>query len=246
MPYVRLAGERTIARPDAAALTREVVASRGRLLKPGGPRKADLVLVELESGPVVVKDYSGKSPWRRLLGRCQIAREHRAYRLAGTTDGLPRMIGCVDAHALALERVEGTLLWHHDSRFRDAERHLTRLSGLIRHLHARGVVHLDLRGKSNLLVRPGGDLVIVDLAAAVCFRPGGLLHRLLFRWFRLVDEIALIKWKARLAQDLVTEEEASRLARFRPWRRLWVFNRGHRKPAPASPGGSRALREPGS
>ncbi len=222
--------------------TREQVDRRGRLFRAGGPRKADLIVLDDGPRPVLVKDFSRKSPWRRALGRLQTAREHRAYLRAGPLRGLPRLVGRVDAHALAVEKVEGVPLAHAESRYRDAELHLARLRELIDRLHARGIVHLDLRGKGNLMLRADGEVVAVDLAAALWLRPGGLWHRLLFRWFAIADETAFLKWKTRLAQDLVTREERSRLGRFRALRSIWIFNRRHARPAPPKPGGSRAKR----
>ena len=186
----------------------------------------------------MVKDFSAKSPWRRLLGRMQVRRELRAYRRAGEMKGLPRTIGRVDPHALAVERVDGVLLALAENRFARAEAHLRRLRELVERLHQRGMVHLDLRGKSNVLLRPDGELVVVDMAAALWFRPGSLAHRLLFRWFAMADETALLKWKARLAPDLLTDEEEALLMRYRFFRSLWVLNRRHARPAPAKPGGS--------
>jgi serine/threonine protein kinase len=233
--------ERTItpARPHAPP-SRASVEGAACLLRPSDPRKADLLGLELEDrGGVVVKDFARKSPWRRLLGRAQIRRELRAYRRVGDDPALPRLIGDIDAHALVLERVEGVLLANAENRFADAVPLLWQLRRLIDRLHERGLVHLDLRGKSNVLLRPDGRLVVVDLASAVSLRPGGLTHRLLFRWLSRADETAFIKWKARLAPDLLSDAELRFLDRYRVVRRIWIFNRRHRRPAPARPGGTR-------
>jgi serine/threonine protein kinase len=231
--------ERTIT-PAATGVppTREQVESLGRPLRPGDGRKADLIAMRLGDVEVVVKDFARKSLARRLLGRMQLARELRAYRQAGRDEALPAVLGRVDRHALALERVEGNLLALTATRFADALPVLRQLRRLIDRLHARGVAHLDLRGKSNVLLRPDGRIVVVDMGAAVCFRPGSLAHRLLFRWLSTSDETGFIKWKARLCPDLLDDDELRFLDRYRRLRRLWIFNRRHRTPAPARPGGT--------
>ena len=57
----------------------------------------------------------------------------------------------------------------------------------IERIHATGLVHLDLRSNKNVLVRDDGQVVLCDFASALCFRPGGLLHRLVFRWLAAND-----------------------------------------------------------
>lgn len=186
----------------------------------------------------MIKDFSGKSAWRRQLGRWQVARELRAYRQAGTIAELPRLIGRVDSHAFAIERIDGVLLAKSEDRFSRAELHLERLGRFLERLHRRGIAHLDLRGKSNVLLDRDGRLRVVDLGAALRMRPGSVWHRLFFRWLAVSDRTGLLKWKARLAPDLLSADEERLLARYRFIRRLWVLNRRHTRPAPAKPGGS--------
>lgn len=195
------------------------------MLKKGGPHKADLLLVDAGEGPMVVKDFSGKSVWWRLLGRIQIAREHRAYRWLAGAPGLPALVGLVDPYALAVEQVEGEQLAFAGDRHERAAVYLARLRGVLDGLHARGVVHHDLRGRENVLVRANGDVVIVDLAGAVCFRPGSLAFRLFFPLLVRTDEAAYLKWKAMLDPGSLTGDERRSLERHRRWRRLWPFNR---------------------
>lgn len=207
-------------------------------MRPGGPRKADLLALEHDGWSLVIKDFSRKSAWRRLLGRLQVARELRAYRQAGALEELPRLVGRVDAHAFAVERIEGVLLAKSEDRFSRAEQHLRRLDRFLAKLHRRGIAHLDLRGKSNVLLDRQGRLRVVDLGAAFRLRPGSVAHRLFFRWLTVSDRTGLLKWKARLAPDLLSADEEAFLTRYRSLRRLWVLNRRHTRPAPAKPGGS--------
>ena len=88
----------------------------------------------------------------------------------------------------------------------------------------------SLGGFPALSVVPGQFLLKdgVLLASAVWLRPGGLAHRLLFRWMTQVDRSALLKWKGLLQAGPYTPDEQSFLRRYRFFRSLWIFNRKRR------------------
>lgn len=187
--------------------------------------KADLLRLDLGDGPIVVKDFGEKSWWVRILGRLQIWTEQRAYRRLDGVEGIPRFLGRVDAHALAIEHIDGTPLGTLPGRARDGAARFARLDKIVAAIHARGVVHWDLRARRNVLIRPDGEIFIVDFAGAMSLRPGGLPHRVLFRWFRSADHSALLKWKEILDAGPWTAEEAAFVERHRRLRRWWIFNR---------------------
>ncbi len=203
----------------------EIPAATEGTLRKGGRLKADLLLVDLGDGAMVVKDFAGKSGWGRRLGRIQIRRELRAYRWLGEMPGIPAFIGEVDELALAVEKVEGQLLHTCRDGYGGGEQHVANLRTLIDRLHAKGVVHNDLRGRDNLMVRPDGEIVLLDLAGAICLEPGGLAHRIFFRWLAKTDVSAYLKWKEYLTPGRLTREEERFLRRFRIRRRMWPFNR---------------------
>jgi hypothetical protein len=216
---------------DSGAPSRgDLEASPCRIFHQGGPTKADLLEVELPDGAVIVKDFSGKRWWVRWLGRLQIRREYRAYRWLGAIRGIPRLLGLVDAHALAIEKVEGEQLALAGNRYTEADSHLRRLRECLDRIHDAGVAHMDFRGRENVLVRPDGQIVVVDFAGAVCLRPGGLAHRILFRWLVIPDETGYLKWKVLLRPDSITPEEKRFIEKTGRLRKLWIFNPKKRKP----------------
>ncbi len=168
-------------------------------LQQGAGRKPDVLLFEVPGGGlVVVKDFGPRAPWlRATLGRWLIARELRAYRALTGHPSVPRLIGRIDSHAFALEHRPGRRL----SRQRAAELapdFLEQLETAVRGLHARGVAHLDLRHRSNVLVDAQGAPVLIDFASAVCLAPNRWPQRWLLRALARVDEAALAKWRAKL------------------------------------------------
>ncbi len=202
-----------------------------RWLKRGGRTKADLKVLDLGQGPLVVKDFADKAGWVRLIGRLQIARECRAYRWLGALAGLPRFAGRVDALALALQYIEGEQLAFVPQRRIDGAATHRKLAAIVESLHRAGLVHLDLRGKDNVLIAADGEVYVLDLASALWLRPGGWAWRLFGRWLEVTDEAALLKWKRILGTGPFSVEEQSFLSRYRFWRALWIFNR-KRPPRP--------------
>jgi len=203
---------------------------RAEMLKRGERDKADLLLLDLGDGPMVVKDFARKAWWVRLLGRLQISREHRAYLRLGRLPGVPRLIGRIDAHALAIERITGKQLGRAPDRQENGAEKLAALRKIVDRIHAAGLAHLDLRARENVLVLPSGEVRVVDFASAIWFRPRSLAHRLFFAWFRRVDESALLKWKVLLDAGPLSDRERAFAERHRFWRSLWIFNprRGRR------------------
>jgi hypothetical protein len=173
---------------------------------------------------MVVKDFARKRGWVRAFGRIQIRREAAAYRWLSGLDGFPAFHGRLDAHALAVEYVEAqqiNFFQRHEKR-RD---YFERLREIVEAMHARGVIHNDLRAQENVVVVPAtGRVVVLDLGGAVRLRPGSPLNRLFFPLLSVADRAALLKWKLSLAPELVSDEEKAFLERFARWRRLWLLN----------------------
>jgi hypothetical protein len=191
--------------------------------------KADVLVVAVDGDTVVVKDFAPRGVWVRGVGRLQIRREVEAYRWLSGVDGVPALVGRIDALAVAIENIEGEQLAFAPLTPAEATRHLSTLRGILDAIHERGIVHNDLRGRENVLLRRDGRLAVIDLAAAIRLRPGGLAHRLCFRFLALTDEAAFLKWKGMLAPGSYTAEDEDFLRRFERWRALWPFNPKRRK-----------------
>ena len=173
----------------------------------------------------MVKDFSAKSWLVRLLGRLQIVHECRAYEWLEGIEGIPRFVGRIDRYALAIRRVEATQLTYASSRYSAGSRHLANLRRVLDRFLERGFVHLDLRGRRNVMIRPDGRIVVLDLAGALWFRPDGFWHRLLSPLIAWNHSNTLFKWKVLLAPQTLSRAERKSLQRFRRLQRLWLFNR---------------------
>jgi hypothetical protein len=195
----------------------------------GGLGKADVLSVDLPGGPMIVKDFARAAWSLRWLGALQIAREARAYGHLAGVRGVPRCFGKIDRLALAIERIEGERLAFVKLAPLEGEAHLGKLRAIVDAIHARGVVHNDLRGRENVILGRDGELSVIDFAAALHLTPGRFLHRLLFRRLATTDEAAFLKWKGILAPGTYTDTDRAFLARFERLRALWPFNPKRRR-----------------
>lgn len=172
-----------------------------RILQRGTGTSADVLLVSTSAGPVVVKDYAGRPGWiRRSLGRWSLAREERAYRRLEGLAFVPKLLGRIDADALVIEYRPGVLLSRALKGSLPAE-FVGELEGAVDAMHDQGVVHLDLRHRSNVLADEHGHPVLLDFASALFFDPArrsGRAGRALFAW---IDRRAMRKWRVRLVQS---------------------------------------------
>jgi RIO-like serine/threonine protein kinase len=184
--------------------------------------KPDLNEVHVGSQTFMVKDVQDKPLlFRWTLGVWLIHKEWRIYsRLAGIR-GIPRAIERMDRFSFAMEFIQGRPIARGESLspsfFSDLER-------ILRDVHARGVVHLDLRHKGNILVSEAGEPYLIDFNSSFSFNQKGFLRRYLFPVLCWVDFGGLLKLKQRVSPASMTPQELSSLKRFNRIRRLWIFN----------------------
>jgi predicted Ser/Thr protein kinase len=188
------------ASPSFAGLTRGELGERTRsVLHRGGWGNPDVLLVECRDGRlVVVKDYAARSRWVRSgLGARLLAREEKAYgRLEGIA-AVPRLLGRLDGMALVIEYRPGVLL-SRSLRGSLPTGFMGELERAVVEMHRRGVVHLDLRHRSNVLAGEDGRPVLIDFASAQCLDPSTRRGRMLVSLLGRIDRGALEKWRARI------------------------------------------------
>ncbi len=188
----------------------------------GGFAKPDLNRVEREGHAFMVKDVRGKNFFLRwTLGLWLIHKEWKIYsRLVGIK-GVPRPIERIDRFAFAIEFIPGRPILRGEplppSFFPGLEK-------VLREVHARGVVHMDLRHKGNILISEKGEPFLIDFNSSFAFEENGMLRRYLFPLLRWVDYGGLLKLKKRISPSFLTSDETAFLRKFDRIRRLWIFN----------------------
>jgi len=201
---------------------RELQGDRVRHLQKGRWGKADILLLETEQGKAVVKDFNGKILPVRWYGRWQIRREASIYRRLAGVSGVPRYFGRIGKNAMAIEFIDGERISHWKRR--DLPPALfVRLWELIERIHSRGIVHIDLRKRDNILVNASGEVFIIDFNASFRFSQGSLAGRWLFPALCKIDHFGFLKWKSVLAPGQLSEEERNDFQRMTFLRRFWIF-----------------------
>ena len=171
------------------------------MLHAGGAGNPDVLLVEGEGPgdpPLVVKDYAPRARWvRRGLAPWLLRREARAYQRLEGVEAVPRLLGCVDKLALVFEYRPGVLL-SRSLRGTLPDAFLPELEAAVAEIHRRGVVHLDLRHRSNILAGEDGHPVLIDFASALRFDATKPWGRAACGVLGAFDRRALEKWRVRL------------------------------------------------
>jgi predicted Ser/Thr protein kinase len=203
-------------------MKREEIDKRSVCLIQGSIGKPDLNQVETRGRSLMVKDVRRKNFFFRwTLGLWLIDKEWRIYsRLAGMK-GIPQPVGRIDRFAFAMEFIPGRPILRGELL---PPSFFSALEGVLREVHGKGVVHLDLRHKGNILVSEKGEPFLIDFNSSFAFKENGFLRRYLFPLLRWVDYGGLLKLKKRISPSSMTPEELAFLKRFDRLRRLWIFN----------------------
>ena len=190
--------------PSVATLTREAIAEATRqVLNRGRWGNPDVLLVGTPEGNVVVKDFAPRSACvRRSFGRWLIGREERMYRRLAGLSCVPQLLRRLDRDAIVIEYRPGVLLSRSLAGTLTKE-FLGELEETIAAMHRCGVVHLDLRHRSNILAGDDGHPVVLDFASALHFDPDRMIGRWGIRLFGWFDLRAMQKWRVRLDPSLL-------------------------------------------
>ena len=147
----------------------------------------------------------------RWLGRLLLRREQRFHRRADGVVGIQRWVARLSETSYALEYVEGRTLDTFGAppggaTFFDA------LRATLTALHARGAAYCDLNKRSNIVVTPDGQPVLIDFQVAVaCDERASPLRRWWLRkwvlYLQRMDLYHLYKHKRRMIAGHTTPQE---------------------------------------
>jgi len=179
-----------------------------RRLRPGGGSRAELLLLEDRGRRAVLKDFRA-SGWlmRTIAGPWLIGREAGIYAALEGAPGVPHLIRRLDWWALLVEHIEGRSCADYAEGELSAE-FFDRLLEAVEGMHARGVVHCDIKNRSNIVVTADGRPYLLDFASAFTRgHPLNLLRRFAFERFRVDDLRGVMKARLLVGQ-LWNEQDA--------------------------------------
>jgi predicted Ser/Thr protein kinase len=177
---------------------------------------------------VLLKDYGRKAGmWRDVLGVVFTGREARALRALRGVQGVPQFRGRPDPYCVAMTFISGKRVRRSDPEVRDNEDFVRQLTHTVHEMHRRGVVHLDLKHRSNLMVSAAGQPVVLDFESALCFHRTWLIGPLAVMLLGQLDWLAVQNWTRKLCPQMLahsrSDRRRARLAR--GMRRWWLPRR---------------------
>lgn len=184
---------------------KDIAATTVRVLRPGEGSRPDVRLIDHGGQLLVLKDYSQGNTTLKALGILLLWREHGAYRRLEGMEGVPQCHGRLDAYTLATEYVEAYQASEAPEELLTQD-FFDRLRALIDRMHARGIVHGDLKRLDNILVTPDGKPYLIDFSAAFWH---GSNPAAAFVMSHLIDDDvrAVFKLKFRRVPHLLTPDE---------------------------------------
>ncbi len=199
----------------------ELEARTVRVLRPRTWVAPEVRLLEIDGRPVVLKDFAALPLATRLtVGIPLIRWEVPILRRLIGLEGVPQLLYTIDRFAFIMSFIEARPLYKVPA----AELPpgvFDRTLDLVDQLHARGVVHLDLRQRKNTLLTSDNRPAIIDFAAALHFKKDGRI----FRFMKNVDRTAILKLKNRVMPGTLTEAEKEQVRAFDRMRRFWPLKR---------------------
>lgn len=180
----------------------------------------DVVLLTAPDGVrFVMKDWATRpflfrSTWCRLAA----SREIKVYQKLRGMKGVPQLICTLGSHGFVMEWLDARTLPITKMRDLLGLDFFDRLTEIVHEMHSRGVAHGDLR-RRNILRGLDGLPKLIDFETAVHANntpEGGWL----FRAISGIDDITVVKIRARYFPDSVTSEERLLLDEV-PWHLAW-------------------------
>ena len=192
----------------------------GAYLNKGRWGNADLYRFQYRGGEWVVKDFRHCPPLvRDLWGAVMVRRELLALRRLAGIPGVPQKAFRLDRYALCYEYMQGTVLADVPND-RTPPSFFEALEDRVRQMHARGLCHLDIRYRRNILVLIDGSPGLLDFQSHLGI---GRLPAFLRRWLEEADLSGVYKhWWGRCPGTI--SEDRLRLLRAADRRRgMWVL-----------------------
>jgi len=181
---------------------------------------ADLYIYEQNHNAWVVKDFSYCPPAvYKTWGRFLVMREYHALNRLQGIRGIPRSPFLMDRYTLCYKYMPGQTLGETEPQMLD-EGFFYKLEHLVKRIHARHTVHLDIRNRRNILVIDNKKPALLDFQSSLNLkRVPPLFHKLL----KDIDISGVYKmWQLKKPESMDIDRQR-RLEDLNKMRFLWVL-----------------------
>lgn len=192
----------------------------GALLSTGRWCNANVFVAEREGRRWIVKDFLHcPTPVHQTWGVWMARRELWALRRLEGIPAVPSGAFSIDRYAFGYRFIEARAL-KFAARDRVPSAYFEALEESVRQIHERGIAHLDLRNRQNILVTPDWKPVLIDFQSHIRLER---LPRAMRPFVQRIDLSGVYKYWAKIHPESLGPERAAMLARAERWRRLWLF-----------------------
>ncbi|RJP85921.1 MAG: hypothetical protein C4518_15255 [Desulfobacteraceae bacterium] len=201
--------------------TRKQLASgRFDILCKGRWANADLYLFQQGRSRWVIKDFFPCPPLiRKTWGRFIARREYQAFIKLRGIPGMPEASFLMDDYAVCYRFIAGKTLKDTPPEAVGPEFFL-KLEALVIRMHARNLVHLDIRNRRNILVTDAGEPALLDFQTSLHLEhmPKSLRNLLMD-----IDFSGVYKCWNNIQPETLDPERKARLETINNKRSLWMF-----------------------
>ena len=189
--------------------------------------KPDILIVKRGQQFLVAKDFRDKG-WvtRYIWGPLNLMYEKSLLNKLEDVAGIPQIIGLEDYNCLLISCIKGDEIKKCSDLL--SENFFDQLLKIADNLHSKGVLHLDLGHKSNIMVDQHGNPAIIDFNCSL-FLPPNSFFRPLIGLLAKVDRYSILRLKIKFRPQDASPAEKRGVENFLRLRKLWIFDRLLRK-----------------
>ncbi len=192
---------------------------RVTVLHKGRWANADLWLYRHGEDRWVIKDFSRRSfPIRNTWGAYVIRKEYEALERLQGIQGIPERPFCLDRFAVCYSYIPGLPIKTMEPAVATPE-FFQALESLVKRVHERSIVHLDVRYRANVLVTDSGDPALIDFQTYLRLEN---VPRFLHQRLKEIDLSGVYKhWLKRHPPESLGPKRMGILSRVNRNRRVW-------------------------
>ena len=189
--------------------------------------KPDILIAENAGEFIVAKDFRNKI-WlaRTLWGPINVMYEKFILQKLSGISGIPMFVGLEDYNCMLISHIDGDIIKKSYQRL--APDYFEKLLTIAEKIHNRGILHLDIGHKSNIMVKSNGDPAIIDFNTSI-YLPAYPFFSPILKLLAKIDLTSILRLKLRFSPQESTFSERQQVKKFLRLRKLWIFDKISRR-----------------